>query len=577
MTQTPARGFDAIAMEVFSNRMLSITEEMAITMVRSSFSSQIKERRDFSVGLFDAGGRLIAQGSHMPIHLGSLMGAMQAVLKRYPVEEIQPGDSFICNDPYLAGGTHLPDISIVSAVFREGKLLAFAANIGHHSDIGGSVPGSISAKAKSIFEEGLRIPVIRVARGGVVDADLVNLIASNSRLPEQRALDLQVQISTNERGASQLLEVAAQMGKAKMLAAIDDTLTYTARRLRRRVAELPDGTHSFTTWLDDDGLGGDMIPIKATVTVDGESLIIDMEGTASQARGALNVSESALKATVYYCVKALLDPELLPNSGMFEAVEIRAPEGSLVNPKAPAASGARTIACQKIAGAVFGAFRHILPVERTIASSFDVLPAINFSGQVNEGDASRFYVFGESIGGGSGARFGHDGMSATHVHVSNSLNMPSEALENEFPLLVDEYGMVVDSGGAGRHRGGLGIVRQVRAIHDGTIVSARSDCHKRGAAGTEDGAEGGRGRLIRNIGAGNEESLQSKIAGVVLAAGETIRIETAGGGGFGSPRERSIEALAADLLDGVVTEGAAERDYGAHHVRCAKDLLAATN
>jgi len=562
MTNATARAFDPIAMEVFSNRMVSITEEMAITMVRSSFSAQIKERRDFSVGLFDAGGRLLAQGTHMPIHLGSLMGAMQAVVARYTTDEIKEGDAFICNDPYLAGGTHLPDISIVTPVFREGRLVAFAANIGHHADIGGSVPGSVSARAKSIFEEGLRIPIIRLARMGEVDADLLNLISSNSRLSEQRRLDLRVQVAVNDRGGSKLKLLIDQMGEDAFHAAVEDTLEYTSRRLRARIRDLPDGSNTFTTWLDDDGYGGDMVPITVAVNVAGDQLVFDFEGTGKQTRGAMNVSESALRATIYYCVKALLDPELLPNSGMFDAISIRAPEGTLVNPSAPAASGARTIACQKVAGAVFGAFRALLPKDRAIASSYDVLPTINLSGEVTEGGKRRFYVCGESVGGGSGARFDHDGMDATHVHVTNSLNMPTEAIENEFPLLVDEYSLVVDSGGPGRQRGGLGIARQLRATHDGTIVSARSDSHKRGAAGVAGGGEGGLARLVRNAGTETEEILESKFAGLVLAAGETIRIETAGGGGYGNPARRSPSALAADIADGVVTHTAAVEAYG---------------
>ncbi len=575
MTEAAARVFDPIAMEVFSNRMLSITEEMAINMMRSSFSTQIKERRDFSVGLFDAQGRLLAQGLHIPLHLGSLMGAMQAVLRRYPVHEIAEGDAFICNDTFLAGGTHLPDISIVSPVFWDGRLLAFAANIGHHSDVGGVVPGSISARARTIFEEGLRIPIIRIARKGEVDADLLNLIAANSRLSEERALDLRVQIATNDRGGAKLQALVAQMGEAAMLAAIEDILAYTARRLRRRIADLPDGTHSFTTWLDDDGNGGDMVPVKVAVTIAGDALLFDLAGTGKQARGALNVCESALRATIYYCVKALLDPELLPNSGMFEAIEIRAPAGSLVNPLPPAASGARSIACQKVAGAVFGAFRSILPAERIIASGNDVLPSISFSGDVTEHGKQRFYVCGEAMGGGSGARRDDDGMDAIHVHVTNSLNLPTEAMENEFPLLCEEYALVVDSGGPGTRRGGLAITRQVRAVHDGTIVSARSDSHKRGAAGVEGGGEGGRARLRRNAGTNAEEVLDSKLAYLVLAAGETVRIETPGGGGYGDPAGRAAEALAADLADGIVTDGAALRDYGAALLHQARALLGA--
>jgi N-methylhydantoinase B len=573
MTNLTKRAFDPIAMEVFSNRLLSITEDMAITMMRSSFSAQIKERRDFSVGLFDAKGRLVAQGTHIPLHLGSLLGAMQGVLARYAIDEIADGDAFICNDPYLAGGTHLPDISIVTPVFIDGRLLAFAANIGHHSDVGGAVAGSVAAGARSIFEEGLRIPVIRVARQGKIDDDLVNLIAANSRLSDERSLDLGVQIATNERGAMQLRKLVAQIGGTEFLAAIDDTLDYTARRLRRRISDLKNDTQSFTTWLDDDGSGGDMVPIKVTVTVKDDSLLFDLTGSGPQARGALNVCESALRATIFYCVKALLDPELLANSGMFDGIEIHAPEGTIVNPVSPAATGARSITCQKIAGAVFGAFRGMLPPERVIASGNDVLPGLGFSGETKVNGQRRFYVCIEAVGGGSGARRDDDGMDAIQVHVTNSLNIPTEAMENEYPLLVEEYALAADSGGAGRHRGGLSITRQVRAMHDDTVVSVRADGHKLGAAGVAGGKDGGLATMRRNAGTDREETLGSKFAGLTIAAGETVRITTPGGGGYGDPQERAPEALAADLADELVSEAAALRDYGEGLVARALALL----
>jgi N-methylhydantoinase B len=568
----PLGRFDAIAMEVFSNRMLSITESMAIHMMRSSFSTQIKERRDFSVGIFDARGRLLAQGTHIPLHLGSLLGAMEALLARYQLEELVEGDAFICNDPYLAGGTHLPDISVITPVFLDGAIIAFAANIGHHSDVGGSVPGSISAKSRSVFEEGLRIPIMRIARAGVVDQDLLHLIASNSRLSEERALDLKVQIAVNQRGGNETRALFLRMGLDQARSAIEDVLSYTAERLRRRVAALPAGRHTFSTWLDDDG-SGKAVPIVATVILDGESLHIDLEGTGPQAAGAFNVCPSALKATVYYCVKALIDPGLMANSGMFEAVAISAPPGSIANPNFPAACGARSITCQKIARAIFGAFREVLPPERIIASSNDILPSISFSGAHPE--TGRFYVCGEALGGGSGARLDSDGMDAIHVHVTNSLNLPAEAMENEFPLLCEEYGLVVDSGGAGRQRGGLGIARQVRALNDGTIFSARSDGHVRGAEGVDGGLSGGRARLVRNAGRAEEEALPSNVAYIVLAAGESARIETPGGAGFGMPGERDPADLARDLRDGIVTRATAERDYGAEMVRAALAELGA--
>lgn len=563
--RAPAASFDTIAMEVFSNRLLSITEDMAINMMRSSFSPQIKERRDFSVGLFDARGRLIAQGTHIPLHLGSLFGSVEALLARYRIEDMVDGDAFICNDPYLAGGTHLPDISIVTPVFVDGRPFMFTANIGHHSDVGGTVPGSTSANSKSIFEEGLRIPVIRVARGGEVDRDLLNLIAANSRLSEERLLDLGVQIATNLRGATAVRELVGRMGVPAVEQSIEAVLGYTRERMRQRVLAMPNGRYSFTTYLDDDGLGGDPVPICATVEIDDDRLSVDMAGTGAQARGGLNVPANALNATIYYCLKALLDPDLMANSGLMQAVTITAPPGSIVNPDATAACGARSITCQKVAGAIFGALRPALPEMRVVASGNDVLAAISFSG--NRG--GQIYVWGETLGGGSGARFDDDGMDGVHVHVTNTLNMPTEALEHEFPLRVDEYGYVIDSGGPGRQRGGMGIVRQVRALYDGTVVSVRSDSHKLGAAGVHGGGEGGRGRLTRNFGEAAAETLNSKVAALVLRAGDTIRIETPGGGGYGTPDERPLEALAADLRDGILSQALAEQQYGQARVSAA--------
>ncbi|WP_321936357.1 hydantoinase B/oxoprolinase family protein [Paraburkholderia sp. J8-2] len=564
--------FDSIGMEVFSNRLLTITEDMAINMMRSSFSSQIKERRDFSVGLFDAHGRLIAQGTHIPLHLGSLLGSVRAVLSRYTLDQMVDGDAFICNDPYLAGGTHLPDISIVTPIFEDGKPFMFAANIGHHEDIGGPIPGSTSANAKSIFDEGLRLPVIRIARAGTVDEDLLSIIAANSRLPEERTLDLKVQVATNLRGAAAVHELVGRMGKHGVQQAIDDVLSYTMDRARQRILAMPDGKYSFTTYLDDDGFGGEMIPITANVTIEGDKLWVDMTGTGRQARGGLNVAENALNATVYYCMKALLDPDLMANSGLIDVVTISAPAGTIVNPIFPAAVSARSITCQKIAGAIFGALRPALPEHRVMASGNDILPSINFSGYSPNG---RMYVWGETLGGGSGARADSDGMDAIHVHVTNTLNMPTEALEHEFPLFVDYYGLVEDSSGAGRQRGGMGIVRQIRALLDDTEVSFRSDSHKKGAEGVDGGGDGGKGRITRNYGTDRAETLESKMGGIFLRAGETIRIETPGGGGFGSATDRPIEALAADLRDGVLSDELATSQYGTERVTEARKRLVA--
>ncbi len=570
-TGAAPRRFDPIAMEVFNNRLLSITEDMGNNLIRSSFSTNIKERRDCSVGLFDGHGRLIAQASHIPLHLGSLLGGVTAVLQHCAVERMREGDAFICNDPFLANGTHLPDITLVKPVFHQGKVAFFTANIGHHSDVGGNVPGSIDGGARSIFAEGIRIPVIRIVRAGELDDDLLNLIVQNTREPEERLLDLKVQIATNERGAVAVLELVEQMGFPAVQAAIDDILDYTRRRLRNRVRELKPGEYSYTGYLDDDGSGAaDPVPIKVTVRVDGEDLHFDFTGSGRQARGAVNLTISALEAVVYYAVKALLDPELMPNSGLMESIRVTAPSGTIVNAAPGAAVGARASSCQRVAGAIFGAFHDLLPREKRIAQHNNACPALTFSGPRPSGEGR--YVYLETLGGGAGANAAMDGMSAIHVHITNTQNLPAEALENEYSLLVEEYGIVPDSGGSGRTRGGLGIARQIRALADGTVFSVRSDGHVIPADGLEGGGRGATARLWKNAGRPDAEVLHSKAAFVHLSAGESIRLETCGGGGFGPPAERPLELLAKDLRNGIVSVDKATRDYGAERVGAAQRL-----
>ncbi|MCV6799916.1 hydantoinase B/oxoprolinase family protein [Achromobacter ruhlandii] len=552
---------DPVGMEVFCNRLLSITEDMNNTLVRASFSTNIKERKDCSVALFDAAGRLVAQGTQIPLHLGSLDGAMGAILRAFPADQIRDGDVFICNDPYLADGSHLPDINIVTPVFWEGTLRFFAANIAHHSDVGGAVPGSIAGGLKSIFEEGIRIPACRIARAGEVDEDLLRLICANTRDPEERVLDLRVQMATNRRGAAAVQGLIRQMGLAAVLRSVDDVITYTRRRLLNRIGELAQGSYTFRSDLDDDGMGGDPVPIQVTLTVSRDRLHFDFEGSGKQAHGAMNLPFNALRACVYYAVKALLDPDLAPNAGLFDPISVSAPVGTITNPEHPAAVGARSITAQKVAGAIFGAFRGLLPAEKTMASSNDCCPAIVFSGRWRE--RAGHFVYLETLGGGAGARYDSDGMDAVHVHMTNTSNLPVEALENEYPLLMDEYAMIPDSGGAGRTRGGMGIAKQIRAVGPGIVFSARSDSHTVGvAAGVDGGADGRRARLVRNFGTPAEEELFSKTANITLAPGESVRIETPGAGGYGPAAERARSRIERDLADGKISPEAARAAYG---------------
>ena len=559
---------DPVQMEVFSNRLLAIAEDMGSILIRSSFSSNIKERRDCSTALFDAAGRLVAQADHIPIHIGAMAGAVEALLARYTLTEMAPGDAFVCNDPYVTGGSHLPDISIITPIHHQGSVRFFAGNIAHHADVGGRTPGSTAGTSRSIFEEGIRLPLIRLARAGVIDRDLLELIALNTRDPEERILDLTTQVGTNARGAAMVTELIGRMGWEKVAQAIEDILAYTARRLRNRIAALPDGEYRFSRAMDDDGFEGEPVPIVCTAVVRGETLHLDFTGSGPQARGAINLPDSALKASVHYCVRAVLDPGLMPNQGAVDPISITAPPGSIVGPLPPAAVAARAVTSNRLCGAVFGALFQALPQDRAMASSNDSTSAISVSGFHPGRHAT--YIYPESMGGGVGAFADRDGMDAVHVHTVNSTNLPAEALELEYPLILEEYCLVPDSGGAGARRGGLGMARQLRILADGTVFSARSDAHIIAAPGAFGGLPSNTTRILRNPGSPQQQALHSKVAGLVLAAGETIRVETLGGGGFGPPAGRDPAALRQDLLEGKVTRAAALRDYGPALVAAAE-------
>jgi N-methylhydantoinase B len=364
-------------------------------------------------------------------------------------------------------------------------------------------------------------------------------------------------------------DLIRRMGRERVERSVEDLLIYTRERLAARLAALDGEAHCATSWMDDDGLPGEPVAIRATVAVRNGRLRIDFSGSAAQARGAMNIPKSALRAAVYFSVKTLLDPALPPNSGFFDAVEIEAPEGTIVNPKTPAAVGARSIGCNKVVRAIFSAFAELLPPERRLAPGHDAVPAIVFSG--DHKNRSGQFVYLETMGGGLGASAAADGMDAVQVHMTNTSNLPVEALEHEYPLVVEEYAMVENSGGAGRHRGGLGLARQIRAVADGVLFSARSDNHLIAPPGVDGGEPGRAARLILNHGKADARELSSKVAALALRPGDSTRLETAGGGGFGAPGGRSRERLADDIRSGKLSRSEAVRCYGADAVGRALD------
>jgi N-methylhydantoinase B len=551
---------DAITLEILSNRLLSVAEEMGAVLIRTAYSTNIKERRDCSTAVFDVEGQMIAQAEQIPMHLGSLLGSVEAVLRKYPLAELHSGDMFIANDPYSGGGTHLPDISVVSPVFADGSLVGFVANIAHHADVGGKVPGSTSGDAVSIFQEGIRLPLIRLCDRGTVVQDVIEFVALNSRTPAEREGDLAAQIAANRVGARRLGEVVGRYGVPTYSRNAGALLDYAATMMRASIAKLPSGVYSFTDYLDDDGIRvGTPVPIQVTITIEGDTAIVDFVGSSPQVSGPINVPMNGTLATIFYCFKALVGPTIPSNHGIYRALRVVAPDGSIVNCKPPAPVGERIDTCQRIADAFFGAMAAAAP-ERVIAASNSSVTTATFSG--THPKTGSFYVYLETIAGGQGAHAHGDGLSGVQVHMTNTSNLAVEALEREYPLLVERYAFRIDSGGAGRHRGGLGIQRDICALHDDVIFSGLADRQVIEPWGISDGLAGATGKYLLQRTDGSEEFLSSKVSNVRLMAEDVVSVRTPGSGGYGLPLERDPEVVLRDVLEGKVSPGAAFDVYG---------------
>ncbi len=532
---------DRVTLEVIGAALLTIAEEMGTALIRSSYSTNIKERQDCSTAIFDARGEVIAQAEHIPMHLGSLLGVVREVLARYPEASLAPGDVFIANDPYTGGGTHLPDINLVSPVFAGGQLFGFVANIAHHADRSGE-------RIRTIWDEGLRITPIRLVEAGRLRADVMELLLANFALPAERRGDFRAQIAANRLGERRVGEVIARYGAATVRAACEESLAYGERKIRAAISALPDGVYRFTDAMDGDGVDDRPIPIAVAIEVRGDGLALDFAGTGPQCAGDINVVYFALLATVYYALRAVLDPTIPANGGFYRAITVTAPEGSIVNARPPAPVAWRTQTCQRIADVVLGALAQVVP-ERVPAAGNGANCALVFSG--TDPRTGRAYVYLETLAGGAGATARGDGMDAVQVHVTNTSNLPVEALESEYPLLVTEYALVEGSGGAGRHRGGLGLRRTIEVVgHEARFLGTTERARLRpwGLCG---GEAGGRARLVLDPGGPGEQPLPAKVWGHPLLPGQRVAIETPGAGGYGPPEERPERLRRADEQAGV--------------------------
>ena len=555
-----APGLDPITLEILFNGLRSVTDETFVALTRSAYSTNIKERRDHSTTICDADGRLIVQAENsLPIHLASMIGLMASLLEKFGPDDIAEGDLFVANDPHVAGGTHLPDINMAMPVFADGRLVAFMCNIAHHADVGGMAPGSMAGGMSEIYQEGLRIPVVKLFRGGDLQQDLFDLLLLNVRLPEERRGDYYAQIAACRLGERRLQEICTAYSATTVEAAFADIIGRTAARMRGAIGAIPDGTYRFDDVMDDDGLGTVDIPIRLAITVAGETIRFDFTGTAPQVAGNINVTLNATQAAVCYALKALLDPDIPNNQGVIGVCDIVTEKGSLLDCVAPAPVAARANTSQRIIDVVIGALADALP-DAVVGAANGANTTAVFSG-IDPGTGAG-YLYLETLGGGFGGRNDRDGKDGVQVHITNTSNLPVEAIEMEYPLRVMSYGLVEDSGGAGRFRGGLGLRRVITPVDHTTTFNGAGERFRHSPWGVFGGGTGGTGRFLHIDGDGKARRLDIKPSGVAVGADEALVVETPGAGGYGPPAERAAADRDRDRASGKFSDAYLKAHYG---------------
>jgi N-methylhydantoinase B len=546
MRSAPVRR-DPIELEIFKNIYHSIAEEMGAALRRTAFSPNIKERRDYSCAVFDADGEVIAMGDHMPVHLGSMPMSVRATLDQF---DLEPGDVAMLNDPFR-GGTHLPDITLVAPVHvRPGRARRrakarrpdfYVAARAHHADIGGTYPGSMGL-CREIYQEGFRIPPVKIVRAGKMQLDILALLLNNVRTPQEREGDLGAQIAACHAGAERLREICARYGLERTRKAARELLAYSEEIMRAFLRDVPSGTYRAEDFLDNDGIGTKPVKIAVTLKFVGRVpsrtgrtsvatrvVTVDFTGSDSQVEGSVNAVKAITYSACFYVFRCLLAEDVPATAGLMRPIEVLAPEGTVVNARPPAAvAGGNVETSQRIVDVLLRALAQALP-ERIPAASSGTMNNLTIGGIDPRSDEP--FAYYETIAGGMGARPSKPGVSGVHTHMTNSLNTPAEALEYAYPLRVRQYSLRQHSGGNGKHRGGDGIVREIEVLTDAdvTLLADRRERGPYGLAGGKDGAPG-KATVIREDGSSQE--LPGKF-NVGLHKGERIRIESPGGGGWG--------------------------------------------
>jgi N-methylhydantoinase B len=521
---------DAVDLELFRNRLTSVTEEMGAVLEHTGFSPNIHARRDFSCAVFDGAGAMVAHAAHIPVHLGSTPLSVRAAIEH---GRMRPGDVIVLNDPY-AGGTHLPDVTMVAPIYlgARGAPFAYVANRAHHADIGGSSPGSM-ALATEIHQEGLRIPPVHLVRGGRINEDVRSLFLANTRVESERLGDLNAQLSSLARGRERIAELVARFGMATIATAMAELQSYSARMVGRFIARLPRGRWTGCDWLEDDGFGSGPLALRVMIERRGGELVVDFAGSAAQVKGPVNTNLAVTTSAVFYVIAAVAGREIPANQGMMAPIRIRAPEGSIVNCRFPAAvAGGNVETSQRIVDVLLRALATALPAE-VPAASCGTMTNLSLGGY--DSLRGRPFSYYETVGGGSGGGPRRRGASALQTHMTNTLNTPVEVLESYYPLEVRRYALRRGSGGGGRHPGGDGIDREIRVLVESemTLLSERRERAPYGLVGGEPAKPG--------IDTVNELGKTRRIAAKTslrLRPGDSVRVGTPGGGGWGRASRR---------------------------------------
>jgi N-methylhydantoinase B len=546
---------DPITFAVIKNAMDAIVDEVAYTVIRTARSEIVKDVMDYSAAICDAKGEMVAQAKTIAQHLGAIPEAMAAVQAKWG-GKLVPGDAVIMNDPY-SGGMHLPDIFMFYPIFDGAEILAWAVVICHHTDVGGRVPGSNAADSTEIYQEGLRIPPLKLFRAGVMDETLEALIGLNVRVPDRVIGDLLAQHAACQVGAREIGRLVERYGMRQIRAYLAALLDYAERMARAEIATWPQGTFRFTDYIDSDGLSDEAVPLSVAVTVHNDgSLKVDWAGSSRQVRAAINSTLSFTKSNTFLSVRCALKGDIPNNAGVFRCIEVFAPEGSVLNPIAPAPVAARALTGYRVMDTMFGALAQIVP---------GIMPAAGEGGNTvvclgGRHPDNRPFIIVDMISGCWGGRPDQDGIDAITNPSQNLSNTPVEVLERQHPVRIEDYGLIPDSGGAGRFRGGLGLRRSYRLLADEAVLQLRADRLKFAPYGLAGGDPGG---VAGNwLGEGNAmHSLPGKVT-TIMRRGEVITHHQAGGGGHGDPFNRSPEAVGRDVWNGKVTTSAARTRYG---------------